>query len=84
MLLFGLWKFIPERLLTKWLIGTSFSIYMLHMAVCRCLDIAFNFTVENIQEWIVKWLIGVESSLFAAMALLKLWPRLASVVFGGR
>lgn len=84
MLLFGLWKFVPRRPLPKWLIGSSFAIYVLHMVVYRCLDIAFNFTVENIPEWIVKWLIGVGSSLFAAMALRKFWPRLASVAFGGR
>ena len=84
MLLFGLWKFVPLRPLPKWLIGASFAIFMLHTVVYRCLDIAFNFTVENIPEWIVKWLIGVVGSLLVAVTLRKLWPKLASLVFGGR
>ena len=84
MLLFGLWKFVPERPLPKWLIGSSFAIYMLHMVMYRCLGIAFNFKVESVPEWIAKWAIGVGGSLFAVMVLRKVYPKIANLVFGGR
>lgn len=83
-LLFGLWKFVPERPLPKWLIGSSFAIYVLHTVVYRFLGILFNFTVDNIPAWIAKWAIGVCASLCVAIAWRKLCPKSAKIVFGGR
>ena len=84
MLLFGLWSFVPERPLPKWLIGSSFAIYMLHMVVYRCLGIVFNFTVDSGLEWGAKCVIGVGGSLLIAVALRRVCPKLASVAFGAR
>lgn len=84
LLLFGLWKFVPERPLPKWLIGSSFAIYVFHMVVYRCWGIAFNFTVENIPEWIAKFIMGVGGSLLIVVVLRNSSPKFASFLFGGR
>lgn len=84
MLLFGLWKFVPERPLPKWLTGASFTIYMLHMVIYRLLGITFNFSVEGFSQWIVKWTIGIGGSLFLAMVFRRCCPRAAKIAFGGR
>lgn len=83
-LLFGLWWCVPERPLPKWLTGASFAIYLLHMVIYRCLDIAFNFPVDGVLRWIVKWLIGVGGSLLVVQVLRGYYPKMANWVFGGR
>ena len=83
-LLFGLWQFIPNYPLPKWLAGSSFAIFVIHMVVYRFLGIVFKFTVEDVSQWIIKWAIGVGGSLFIALALRKCFPKFASLAFGGR
>lgn len=81
-LLFGLWKLVPERPLPKWVVGSSFAIYILHSIVY--LGIAHEFTVKGVLQWIVKWTTGVGVSLLIAWILRKCFPKFANLAFGRR
>ena len=83
-LLFGLWRFVPERPLPKCLAGSAFAIYILHFIVFRCLGLMFNATVETVLQWILKWAAGVVVSMSVALAFRKASPKFADFAFGGR
>lgn len=84
LLLFGLWRFVPEHPLPKWLTNATFAIYVLHAVIYKILGIAFHFRVETIPQWLVKWMGGVSGSMIVAMALRRCCPKLAGAAFGGR
>ena len=83
-LLLGLWRFVPQRPLPKWVVGSSFAIYVLHSIVYRCLDMVFDFSVENAQQMVAKWIIGVSVSVLVAAVIRRYSPKFASLAFGGR
>lgn len=83
-LLFGFWGVVPEARLPKWLTGTTFAIFLLHIPLYKILAAISPMRVDNVLEWIVKWIVGWGGSLVIAIVICRSAPHMAKALFGGR
>ena len=92
-LLVAFWFAIPSGQWPKWLVSSSFPVYLIHALLWPLIGRAcclagwpspFWMRVDTIAEWLLKWVIGFGGSLAISVLLRRLWPGLARVLFGGR
>lgn len=84
LLIWGLWKFIPERPFPKWLTNSTFAVFLMHPFVFYLWDCISIRPVETIPMWLLKWVVGFGGSVVVAHALRRFWPAMAKIAFGRR
>lgn len=85
----GVWAILPARPWPRWLTGSAFPIYLLHLF--------FNETLTSLIPWLAPeafpgsvanylgvWALAAAASICVAQALRRWAPRTAGVLFGGR
>lgn len=78
----GVFSIMTCRPLPKFLTGVAFPIYILHVFVRV---IPWRFLIANsIWGFIATWMITVAGSISLAVVFRKIFPRAASIAFGGR
>lgn len=82
----GVWWLVPVRKCPFWLASAAFPIYVIHFIPCAYFKAVFkhfSFGVEAV-DFIFRWLLVVACCLLFSLLLRRLFPRVSSVLFGGR
>lgn len=81
--LYGMWQLIPSVELPNWLVGYSFSIYVIHKLIMWPFFIVVNPSA-SVLAYIVSALAVFILSLIIANLMHKFLPKFSKFVFGGR
>jgi len=83
LLMMLLWRLTPSAQWPAALVGSSFAVYVVHPIVIRALNAA-NLLSATPWRFVLELLVAAPVAFFVTLALHRLLPRTASVVFGGR
>ena len=84
LLIWGFWKFIPERPIPKWLTNSAFAVFVMHPFFFYLWDCIVAKPVETIPMWLLKWVVGFGGSIIFAQTLRLSMPMVAKIAFGRR
>lgn len=79
----GLWVLTPQKAGPGWLIGSAFSVYVVHSIMIRTVNV-LGIVPKGTFAGVLEWTIVVVLSFLVAIVLHKGLPRISEVVFGGR
>lgn len=77
-LLLAFWSFLPTKPFPVWLTSSAFPIFLIHIIFLRLPWPAVCY------HWPVRWVIGFVGALLLTLILRHVFPRMASLLFGGR
>ena len=84
MLLFGVWSMIPSVEIPKFILSTTFPIFLIHTLVFHVAESIGVGKVVTLSQWGAKWFLGFFGSIAIAI-LLRGGPAIVSkMLFGGR
>lgn len=83
--LLGIWVMMPERMMSKRVVGVSFGIYLVHVSVIAMFGLHVPSCIV-FKEWlyIAEWAVVVVVSMGIVLSTKVLFPRCSYVLFGGR
>ena len=73
------WRIVPDAQWPKWLVASAFPVFLMH----RCM-LCFIQMVHVPRIWPLQVVIVVVLSVVTAFLLRKFFPRIATILFGGR
>ena len=84
-LLLGVWRLIPNRAWPRWFVAAAFPVYAVHYFVERALE-STVLPISHPAWWayILRFVCAVIFSLCVAVLSRHCFPRIASILWGGR
>lgn len=79
----GLWVLTPQDAGSVWLIGSAFSVYVVHSIMIRTVNV-LGVVPKGAFAGVVEWMIVVVLSFMVAIVVHKGLLRISKVLFGGR
>lgn len=84
LILLPAWALIPDRPWPKFLVSTSFGVYLVHMFFVRVVQHFAAGWLQALVGFVLGYVLIVACSVFFVLAIKRLAPRFAMLAFGGR
>lgn len=84
LILLPIWALIPDRPWPRFLVSTSFGVYLVHMFFVRVAQHFATGWLQTLVGFVLGYLLIVVCSVFFVLAIKRLVPRLEMLAFGGR
>lgn len=84
LILLPAWALIPDRPWPKFLVSTSFGVYLVHMFFVRVAQHFAAGWLQTLPGFVIAYSLIVVCSVFFVLAIKRLVPKFAAFIFGGR
>ena len=82
-LLLGVWGIVSDRRFPRWLVSSSFGIYLIHEFALRLLNPICD-AGHGVHQYFLKAVIAFFASLCVTVTIHRILPKVSAVLFGGR